>query len=573
MSHHHTPFPVVFLTRLALTAALFTAASSGLGCGSAPSKGSPTGSGGNGATGGTSGPGGAPSIDAGTLIIPGDPGPADVKFEIRIDRDVHAISPLIYGTNQPENPTQNRYTVLRSGGNRMTAYNWENNASNAGSDYLFQNDSFISDSNTPGAGVQGMLNSAKTLGATAVLTIPIVDYVAADKNGGGDVRNSGSNYLTTRFKQNRAVKGAALSTTPDTTDATVNQDEFVNWVRATGAAAGPPVIFSLDNEPDLWSHTHAEVHPDNVTYEELCTRNAAYAKMVKSVWPAALVTGFVSYGWLGYVNLQNASDAAGKPEFLDYYLDRMKAAEVEAGKRVVDFLDLHWYPEAQGGGVRITGNDTGAAVVEARVQAPRSLWDATYRETSWIVDDALDQPIRLLPRVRDKIAARYPGTRLAFTEWNYGGGQHISGAIATADVLGIFGREEVALATYWALNGNESFANAAFRAYRNFDGANGAFGDTSIFAASTDAAIATVYASLDAANPSRVVIIAINKAGGPRSAGITLAHGTTFSTLKVFTLTSAGAALSPGSSVSAKATNAFAYSMPAQSVSVLVPSN
>jgi hypothetical protein len=153
------------------------------------------------------------------VITPGDPGAADVKMEIRIDRDVHTISPLIYGTNQPQNPTQNKYAVLRSGGNRMTAYNWETNASNAGSDYMFQNDGFISDSNTPGAGVQGLLTSAKAIGATAVLTIPIVDYVAGDKNGGGDVRNSGADYLQTRFKQNRAVKGGALAATPDATDA------------------------------------------------------------------------------------------------------------------------------------------------------------------------------------------------------------------------------------------------------------------------------------------------------------------------------------------------------------------
>ena len=37
----------------------------------------------------------------------------------------------------------------------------------------------------------------------------------------------------------------------------------------------------------------------------------------------------------------------------------------------MDVIDLHWYPEAQGGGVRITENNNSAAVVAARVQAPR----------------------------------------------------------------------------------------------------------------------------------------------------------------------------------------------------------
>ena len=117
----------------------------------------------------------------------------------------------------------------------------------------------------------------------------------------------------------------------------------------------------------------------------------------------------------------------------------MSAAETTAGKRLIDGLDLHWYPEATGGGTRITDDGTSAAEVAAREQAPRSLWDSTYTETSWIAQDSTDGPIDLIPREQAKIAAHYPGTALSFTEWNYGGGTDISGAIATADVLGIFG--------------------------------------------------------------------------------------------------------------------------------------
>jgi hypothetical protein len=494
--------------------------------------------------------------------------PPELTFEVSASQDVHPISPLIYGTAQPESPSDNRYTLLRSGGNRMTAYNWETNASNAGSDYKFQNDAYLSNSDTPGAALTPMIGSAKTIGATALLTIPIVDYVAGDKNGGGDVRNSGSDYLTTRFKQNRATKGAELSTTPDATDAYVNEDEFVSWVKAT-TAGGPPVVFCLDNEPDLWASTHAEVHPDPVTYDELCTRNVTYATMVKTVWPTAPVTGFVSYGWNGYETLQNAPDAAGKGEFIAYYLSKMKAAETTAGKRLIDYLDLHWYPEAQGAGVRITKDDTSDAVVKARVQAPRSLWDPSYRETSWISSNV--GPIRLIPRLRDTIAANYPGTGLAITEWNYGAGGDISGGVAAADALGVFGREGVGIASYWALASDESFANAAFRAFRNYDGAGATFGDTSIHAASSDDAAASVYASTDAANPARVVIVAINKDSQPRTTTIAIDHPSTFARLAVWTLTAADAGLAAGDEVAASDANTFRYEMPAMSVSVLVP--
>ncbi len=525
--------------------------------------------------GGAGGPDLAAPVDLGPPLQPGDPGPAEVTFAVRSDRGVHAISSLIYGSSGARDIATNRQALVRSGGNRLTAYNWETNASNAGNDYCFQNDAYLGTTDTPGDAVHPLLTTARDHGAAALLTVPVVDYVAGDKKGGsgppgcsGDVRKSGANYLDTRMKKNRAQKGAPFAATPDPTDAYVNQDEFVSWVK--GAVPGARVLYALDNEPDLWASTHAEVHPQAVGYDELCQRNIDYAKAIKAVAPDAKITGFVSYGWQGYVNLQNAPDQGKKGEFIDYYLGRMSAAETAAGKRLIDYLDLHWYPEARGDNIRITAPGTSAGLVEARVQAPRSLWDESYTESSWITG-SINGPIRLLPRLLDKIAKNYPGTQLAFTEWNYGGGGHISGAIAAADVLGIFGREGVGAASIWELSADESYLYAGLTAYRNFDGAGGAFGDTSIEATNSDRVKASVYASLDAGSPARVILLAINKTTGPLRAGITVAHPTSFGHARVYTLTSAGARLFPAATIAAVAQNAFNYAMPAQSISVLVP--
>jgi hypothetical protein len=525
-------------------------------------------SGGGSVTGGGSAGGGASTLDLDQPLTPGNAGTADVTLEVHSNRGRHAISPLIYGTNQPANLTRNRYGLLRLGGNRLTAFNWENNASNAGSDYQFQNDGYLSTSNVAGALITDRLTAARTISAALLVTVPLVDHVAADKNGGGDVRNSGANYLTTRFKQNRHTKPGALSMTPDATDAFVYQDEFVGWVRAN--AGSSQVLFSLDNEPDLWSDTHAEIRPTALTYVELTTRSLDYAKAVKRAWPGAFVTGFVSYGWNGYVTLQNAPDRTGKGEFLDYFLEQVRLAEQTEGKRLIDSLDLHWYPEARGGGQRIIGRDVSAASITARVQAPRSLWDPTYVESSWIVQSLNNQAIRLLPRLREKIARRNPGTKLAFTEWNYGAGDHISGAVATADVLGIFGRDSVDLATHWKLNGAEPFADAAFEAFRNFDGQGGAFADTSLEATSSQVSVASIYASVDAANPARTVLVVINKETSARTAAITVAHPQRYQSFVAFTLSGTMAQLTRQPPVTATATNAFRYSMPPLSVSVLV---
>jgi len=509
---------------------------------------------------------------SGCLYGPGNPGAADVTLAIDVSLDVHPISPLIYGLNGADAATLagTRATVLRMGGNRWTAYNWENNASNAGSDWCFQNDGLLSASNVADAAVQPTLTQAKNAGAAAIVTVPIVDYVAADKNGGCDVRNSGPDYLQTRFKQNRSTKPGPLSTTPNATDGFVYEDEFVNSLKQANPTTN--VLFSLDNEPDLWSATHAEVHPNPVTYAELAARTIDYATAVKRAWPTAKVLGPVSYGFYGFETLQGASDSGADGNFLDWYLNRMNIAGAAAGLRLVDDLDLHWYPEATGGGVRITDPGTGAALVAAREQAPRSLWDPTYVEDSWITTSYGYGAIRLIPRTRDRIAAKYPGTGLSFTEWNYGGGGHISGAIASADVLGIFGRERVDAATYWPLSSDESFAYGAFRAFRNYDGAGGHVGDTSVRATTSDAGLTTVYATIDAANHNRLVLIVINKATAAKKAAIKMTAESKFTTAKVFTLTSASASPQPAAGITVAAQNAFNYVMPAQSISIIVPS-
>ena len=62
-------------------------------------------------------------------------------FAIDPLQDVHPISRFIYGVNESLDGNYSAGTATRLGGNRWTAYNWENNASNAGSDWYFQNDS------------------------------------------------------------------------------------------------------------------------------------------------------------------------------------------------------------------------------------------------------------------------------------------------------------------------------------------------------------------------------------------------------------------------------------------------
>jgi hypothetical protein len=209
-------------------------------------------------------------------------------------------------------------------------------------------------------------------------------------------------------------------------------------------------------------------------------------------------------------------------------------------------------------------------VVAARLQAPRSLWDPTYTETSWITQWSTQGPIRLLPRMQAKIDANAPGMALALTEYNFGGGQHISGGIAEADVLGIFGRYGVHAATLWELAADQRFLYGAFAMYRNYDGAGGAFGSLSVRATTTDVAGTSVYASIDPLSDQRMVLVALNKTAQTLRAGVAVAHTRRFTRAEVYRLTAGSPTPVRDADVTLAADGAFQVTLPAYSVATLV---
>jgi len=133
------------------------------------------------------------------------------------------------------------------------------------------------------------------------------------------------------------------------------------------------------------------------------------------------------------------------------------------------------------------------------------LWDPDYKDESWINDK-----IMLIPRMKAWVAKYYPGTKIGITEYSWGAERHISGAIAQVDVLGIFGREGLDLATRWTCPPTGSLAFNAIRMYRNYDGKNGSFGDTSVRCQAPDPDTVAAFASVDTMTRELKVML-INK--------------------------------------------------------------
>jgi hypothetical protein len=218
-------------------------------------------------------------------------------------------------------------------------------------------------------------------------------------------------------------------------------------------------------------------------------------------------------------------------------------------------------------------------MIAARLQAPRSLWDCNYVENSW-VNDAAGGPICLLPRLRKMIATHYPGTKVAITEYSYGRSNDISGAIAQADVLGIFGREGVFAAALWPdVSGHAQassthpgetmeFSFAAFNMFLDYDGAGGHFGKIGLSATTSSSERTSAYASLDDAG--RLVLVMLNKSAGALPAYINVRGGPRRSAkARIYTLTAAAPKPIRQADLQVSLPS-FQYRLPPMSVTTLV---
>jgi uncharacterized repeat protein (TIGR02543 family) len=444
-------------------------------------------------------------------------------FEINPDSAKRYINPAIYGVNTVPLSKENVTTFLpaanlkaeRIGGNRLTGYNWESNYSNAGSDWIHNSDDHllnnpVKTATGPGGTMTTFMDRCKNLNEYSTIQLPIAGYVVADN--GGSVTD-GQVAPSARWKKVLFQKGSAFSTSPSTSDDYVYVDEFVNFmVQKYGKASeGGVKSYCLDNEPGLFDVTHPRICPKPLIIDTLIARSVALSKAVKAVDPSAEILGSEAFGWMEYMifdrstgwdNYKNKYDWA-----ISAYLAEMKKKSDEAGKRLLDVFTVHWYPEAKGD-KRICEDSSGTeATIQARLQAPRSLWDSTYIENSWISSG--NTPVNLLPRLLKSIDTTYPGTKLGITEYGYGGSAHISGGMALVDVLGAFGKKGVYLANlHAAVTG---FLAPAFQMYQNFDGKLSTYGDTSVAAVSPNNDDYSVYASVDSKSSKLLHIMLINK--------------------------------------------------------------
>ncbi|MBS1150761.1 MAG: glycosyl hydrolase [Myxococcaceae bacterium] len=442
------------------------------------------------------------------------------------------ISPLIYGVGLDFGRFEDTSfislgaTARRWGGNTTSRYNWKHgNAWNTAHDWFFRN---VGLERINGPVHERFLATNREHGLASALTLPLIGWVAKDTQSVG--------FPASKFKDQKStdpwvpeagngldMNGRPVTPLPPTQTSISASPEFIaEWVKSLRREDAPRGVrtYILDNEPMIWHETHRDVHPGRLSYDELLERTVKYGTAVRQADPEAQIAGPAEWGW---INLQySAVDlAAGKilrPDrrahgdvpLLPWYLRKLREHEKKTGVKVLDVVDVHFYPQAEGLGLGEGGN-TDPAAAALRLRSTRALWDPTYKDESYI-----GEPVRLLPLLNEWIAAEYPGLGVSIGEYNFGAEKHPSGGLAVAEALGRFGQFGVYSAYYWTHPAKDSWAFWAFRAFRNYDGEGARFQDRSIPV--KGAAPASVFASRSE-DGTKLVLVALNL--DPKKAAVT----------------------------------------------------
>jgi hypothetical protein len=513
----------------------------------------------------------------------------------------HQISSFVYGNNNQtiSEISDAGYTFSRWGGNDASNYNYLLQTRNSAGDWYYET--------YGGAGDQaGLITQTQNAGSHALTTMAMMDWVAAEaenstnRNWSYSVQTFGAQCSVDPYNTDAGNGQKTDCSTPVTTDAvttayfplvdtakecpsgTMDGSTCVDretWTKALAAAfntssATCPVPYSpitschfydLDNEPDIWSGTHRDVHPAAAGYDELANLYEKEATNLKKWDPAAVRFGPVFCCWWFYWNGSNGADKGnhGSVDFLPWWLNQIKWLDEINGARTLDVFDIHAYADCGP-----TNGFTNAQLQAATVACAGFYWDpATVNQdtnNSWTTREEPNPGIPfVIPRMKAMVNEIYPGTPLAFTEWGAGlaanSGSDFSTAIADADTLGVFGREGLGFASRWAGPSSGTPAYLAWKMFTNYDGAHHSFEPLSVQDTyNTSSALFTSYASLNTTGTAMTIMV-LNK-DPKNTAQVTFdLSGFDASTYTAYTLvTTAPSAISASGSAAWRSTQSFA---------------
>ena len=444
---------------------------------------------------------------------------AEVSVTLKPEAHPRIISPYIYGfgtylkeDREREGIWELQPTAYRWGGNTSSRFNYKIDAWNAAQDWFWHNY----------GGSKGMIDEFmkenRERNIASMITLPMMGWVAKDRES--------YSYPRTLYPKQQQFDGDAgngidgegkpIKADPKRTSITIDPSFVAGWVEKLKKQFGKhPHFYIMDNEPMLWHSTHRDVHPEPERYDTYLERYVSFAKAVREADPEAVIIGPAAWGWLemnysGYDiegpwnNWKKQSDrkAHGDKPFLAWFLEQLADREKKLKMKLLDVLDVHYYPEKDRWP---RGDDKTPGRQRELLKTTRSLWDRSYRDNSWI-----DEKIFFIPRLQDMANKFRPGTQVSIGEYNFRSEWDNSGAIAQADVLGVFASTGLYAAQYWDYPKKDGSHRFAFLLFRNYDDKKSAFADEWIENSVGYQDKVSVYAAQNS-KQKRVTIVVINK--------------------------------------------------------------
>ncbi len=544
-------------------------------------------------------------------------GPA---LSVDVGAPTHAISPYIYGMNDwkgaftGSTAASVSLPVDRWGGDQTTRYNYQLDAFNNAADWYFENNPGPNSGYPDVSLFNSQVELDQSSGTRTMATVPMV--------GWSTLRSTACSFSVAKYGAQQStdpnnpdcgngilLNGNSIVNDPTDTSEPIDQTFASAWVtylvgKFGDAANNGVAIYELDNEPEWWDATQRDVHPLPNTYDELTNAGLTYAQAIKNSDPTAEVSGPILSCWMCFFyskkdietgwatppcNCANGNPvdrlAHGNIPLTEYYLQQFAAYDAAHGQRLLDYLDLHTYFAADNLAFSLSGD---TSVQQARLNSTRVFWDSTYTDPNCTDPNNASNtsphvPPQLIPLAQSWISSDYPGTKLAFTEYNWGGTDGISGALAQADLLGIFGAYGLDMATIWwntyePQNAAEEQVPilTAFSIYRNYDGNHSQFGDTALSAQSANQGQLSIYAAQRTSDQA-ITVVVINKTYGSLTSTLSLKNFTPTAPANIFLYSAANlSAIVPEPGVTptlppqGSSTSSLNLTFPAQSITVIV---
>lgn len=396
----------------------------------------------------------------------------NVQIQVDVLAKRKKVSPYIYGRNNSLSNFNNtpltaaQWQFLRdagvtmfreNGGNNSTKYNWRRKLSSHPDWYnnVYANNwdqaAQTLQANMPNAqglwGFQLIGKAAKTNSAN------FNDWgyngsqwwtgVEQNLAGGGTVNASGGKNATVNGNPSLYLEDWAADSTTGILD---------YWFGTGGLGLDKTKIqyWNMDNEVEIWSGTHDDVMPTQISAEDFMLRYFEVAKKARAKYPNIKLMGPVpanEWQWFNWNNTLIVGTDGKKYQWLQYFIKRVAEEQTRTGIRLLDVLDIHFYPSS-----------TNQAEV---VQMHRVFFDRTYvhpeangvknTPTGW---DASQNKEYIFGRCQDWLTqymGANHGVKFGVSEIGLNGANTATThAVWYASTLGEFMNNEVEVFTPWS---------------------------------------------------------------------------------------------------------------------------